>query len=85
MELERITIESAENGFMVSCQMAPPKPKKPSKGEPQFPSYQEPERYVYESAGAVLKKIGQMLGGLKKEKSERTLETIGSAPPPRAA
>lgn len=77
-ELERITIESAENGFMVTCQYAAPKPKK---GENNVPGWVEPERYVYESSAAVLKKVGQALGGLKKAKG-RTLADVG-APSPR--
>ena len=75
-ELESIRIESAENGWMVSCAYAPPKPKKGDKGP--MP-YQEPERYVYESADAVLKKIGSVLGGLKAPKAAKSLATISES------
>lgn len=80
-EFDSIRIESAENGFMVSCQYAPQKPKKGKKGEAQMPTWQEPERYVYESSAEVLKKVGQALGGLKKAAgssgARRTLAEVG--------
>jgi hypothetical protein len=74
-DLERITVESAENGFMVTCQYAAPKPKK---GDKNMPTWVEPQRYVYADAAGVLKKIGQVLGGLKKSKGGRTLADVGA-------
>ena len=77
-DLERITIESAENGYMVTCQYAAPKPKK---GDKNMHSWVEPERYVYADAAGVLKKIGQVLGGLKKSKGGRSLSDVGAPAP----
>jgi len=74
-DLERITVESAENGFMVTCQYAAPKPKK---GDKNMPTWVEPQRYVYADAAGVLKKIGQVLGGLKKSKGGRSLSDVGA-------
>jgi len=76
-ELRSITVEAAANGFMVTCQYEPPKTKKGQE------SWVEPDRYVYESAEAVLKKIGLLLnaGGLGKAKGGRSLAAVGGAPP----
>lgn len=60
-EIESITIEAAENGYMVMCRCAQPKAKK---GETC--PYVEPERYVYETSDAALAKVGTMLAKVKK-------------------
>ena len=66
-EIEAISIEAAENGYMVVCRYAPAKAKKPEKECGPTCAYVEPERYVYETPAAVLKKVGALLGGIKKK------------------
>lgn len=73
-ELESISIEAAENGYMVMCRMCPPKAKKGHMNE-----YQEPERYVYETADAALKKVKEMLGGIRQAKGVRGLAGVGAS------
>jgi len=55
-ELRRISIEPAENGYTVICEREPKKTK--GKGnEPMCCTYQEPEKYVFESVESVLEYI----------------------------